>query len=110
MLGITKEVKPHRNQPRSQRLRSQSMALETGFQSFPEDYSSTFPRSVQHRSRLGVMIQTQRTPVIHQHGKVEVVGLNDRTFSVDAFRASYTGLDMLAGVDPIHSGFTQSNG
>ena len=56
------------------------------------------------------MIQTQRTPVIHQHGKVEVVGLNDRTFSVDAFRASYTGLDMLAGVDPIHSVFTQSNG
>jgi hypothetical protein len=86
------------------------MALETGFQSFPENDSSTFPRSVQHRSRLGVMIQAQRTPVIHQHGEVEVVGLDNRTFSVYAFRASYTGLDMLAGVDPIHSLFAQSNG
>ena len=54
--------------------------------------------SVEHSSRLGVMVETLRTPVIHQHCKIKVIRLHNQSISIGEILGSYPSLDMLACV------------
>src|SRR5204863_26062 len=56
-------------------------ALPAG-QPLAERDPRTFARAVEHRRRLGMMVEPLLRPIIHHHGEIEIIGADPRARAI----------------------------
>ena len=78
-MGIVAEYgQPHRAQAGGHRPAGGGVAGEPRRQPLAQRDAGAFPRGVEHRGRLGVMVEPQFRPVIHDHRQIEIVRTDAR--------------------------------
>ena len=87
---------PSRSSPAASASLASRWRAKQCVEPFGEHDAHRLARGIQHRGRLGVMVEPALAPVIHQHAEIEIVRLDDRPVAVDEIRGLDAGLDMLA--------------
>ena len=77
-----------------QRVARELVAREAVFEPFGEHDAQRLARGIQHRGRLGVMVEPLLAPVVHQHAEIEIVRADHRAVAVDEIGRPDAGLDM----------------
>ncbi|OMP13227.1 hypothetical protein COLO4_02049 [Corchorus olitorius] len=73
---IAKGFQPHALNAFQQRITVQFVARDAVIQPFLQDQTGTFACAKQRRGGFGMVVEPLRSPVIHDHAEIEVVGVD----------------------------------
>ena len=85
----------------------QLMTGNTVIDAFLQNNAGTLTSTEQHRRCFGVVVQTFRPPVIHDHAKIKIVGIDNFVIAVLMTKVANALFDVLAFSDNVRKTIAQ---